>query len=342
MAEHIAEGPLGRFLGFWSVFIQAAFAYGGPGEFNSISLLFHPLMPDFLAMTAGEAMYPRRVMPNVFSRVIYRLLVFYVGGVLCVGILVPHTEPLLGTAQKGAGSSPFVLAAVRMGIPALPSIINALILTSAWSCGICLSFTASRNLYSNALSGHAPAFFKKTWRGVPHWCVVAVVAVGLLSFMTLGDGAATAFSWITNLLGGLWIMNLALQHVIYIRFRAGLAAQGIDRRSLPFFRRGQLAFSWIALFGYSLIFLVSFDTRFVMRRGTTERADARPTVSQYSPLGIGRSETFSSHTSRFPSSSSAMADTRSTRRSDTARRGVSSPERTWTSSLARRRLTRMS
>jgi amino acid transporter len=32
MAEHIAEGALGRFLGFWSVFIQAAFAYGGPGK----------------------------------------------------------------------------------------------------------------------------------------------------------------------------------------------------------------------------------------------------------------------------------------------------------------------
>ena len=174
-----------------------------------------------------------------------------------MGILVPSSDPLLGTAQKGAGSSPFVLAAVRMGIPVLPHIINALILTSAWSCGICLSFTASRNLYSNALSGHAPAFFKRTWRGVPHFCVVAVVAVGILSFMTLSDGAAVAFTWITNILGGLWILNLALQQVIYIRFRAGIAALGIDRKTLPFYIRGQLVYAWIALVGYIVIFLTN-------------------------------------------------------------------------------------
>jgi amino acid transporter len=246
MSEYISTGSLGQFLGFWSVFIQAAFAYGGP---------------DFLAMTAGEAKYPRRVLPLVFRRVIYRLLAFYIGGVLCVGILVRHDDPLLGTAQKGAGSSPFVLAAVRMGIPVLPSVINALILTSAWSCGICLSYTASRNIYSNALNGVAPAFFKRTWRGVPYFCVLAVVVVGLLSFMTLSNGAAEAFAWITNLLGGLWILNMALQHIIYIRFRAGLSAQGIDRKTLPFYRRGQLYYSWASLFGYSIIFLVSSHVR---------------------------------------------------------------------------------
>ena len=288
-------------------------------------------------MTAGEAMYPRRVMPNVFSRVIYRLLVFYVGGVLCVGILVPHTEPLLGTAQKGAGSSPFVLAAVRMGIPALPSVFNALILTSAWSCGICLSFTASRNLYSNALSGHAPAVFKKTWRGVPHFCVVAVVAVGLLSFMTLGKGAAVAFSWITNLLGGLWIMNLALQHVIYIRFRAGIAAQGIDRRSLPFFRRGQLAFSWIALVGYSVIFLVSCHCLL-----SAAPANPRQTVSQSSPPDGGLSAISSLPTLPCHSSLFVTVDTRSTRGSGTALRGVFSPVKIWTWSRVKPRWTRTS
>ena len=73
LVEYIAEGGLGKFLGIWSTFVTAAFSYGGP---------------DYLAMTAGEAQYPRRVMPNVFKRVIWRLLVFYIGGVLAVGILV--------------------------------------------------------------------------------------------------------------------------------------------------------------------------------------------------------------------------------------------------------------
>lgn len=208
-------------------------------------------------MTAGEAKYPRRVMPNVFRRVIYRLLFFYIGGVTAVGILINANDADLGTSKKGAGASPFVLAAVRMGIPALPSIINAVIMTSAWSCGLSLSFTASRNIYSCALNGHAPGFFKKTWRGVPYNCVAAVGAVGCLSFLSLSDNSLVVFTWLTNLLGGLWILNLALQHIVYIRFRAGLAAQGIDRSTLPFKRRGQLWVSRFSVFAYLVIFLVS-------------------------------------------------------------------------------------
>lgn len=70
---YVADGSWGNFLGFFSTFVGAAYAYGGP---------------DYLALTAGEAKYPRRIYPNVFKRVIYRLLVFYIGGVLAVGILV--------------------------------------------------------------------------------------------------------------------------------------------------------------------------------------------------------------------------------------------------------------
>lgn len=207
-------------------------------------------------MTAGEAKYPRRVMPNVFRRVIYRLLFFYIGGVTAVGILINANDPDLGSAKKGAGASPFVLAAVRMGIPGLPSLINALILSSAWSCGIALSFTASRNIYASALNGQAPKFFLKTWRGVPFNCVIAVAGVGCLSFLSLSDNSIVVFTWLTNLLGGLWILNLALQHIVYLRFRAGLAAQGIDRSTLPFYRRGQLLVSRFSVGAYLVIFLV--------------------------------------------------------------------------------------
>lgn len=114
-AEYIVSGSTGRFLGFWSVFVQAAFAFGGP---------------DFVALTAGEAQSPRRVMPRVFSRVIYRLVIFYVLGVLCVGILVPYDDPALTSGAKGAGSSPFVIGVTRLGIRGLPSLINAILITS--------------------------------------------------------------------------------------------------------------------------------------------------------------------------------------------------------------------
>lgn len=238
--EYIATGGWGRFLAMWATFVTAAFAYGGP---------------DFLALAAGEAKYPRRVFPNVFRRVIWRLLVFYIGGVLAVGILVPYTDPELGGSAKGAGSSPFVRAMVRMHIPVLPAIVNACILSSAWSCGLANSYTASRVLYSMALRNQAPKWFAKTSRGVPINALVLVCAFAALSYMSASSSAGAAFSYITNLTGSVWIANMALQQIIYIRFRAGVTAQGVDRSKFPFFKKHQLVWSWIALVGYVLLFL---------------------------------------------------------------------------------------
>lgn len=256
MREYLVKGATGRFLGFWSVFIQAAFAYGGP---------------DFVAMTAGEAKYPRRVLPNVFNRVIFRLLFFYIGGTFCIGILVssppplsrviltqqvPYDDPNL-TGNGGSGTPPIVIGADRLGVPVLPHIINAIILTSAWSAGCCLTFTASRNLYAAAINGHAPRIFLTTFRGIPINAVILVTGIACLSFMSISDKAITVFTWITNILGGMWIMDLWLQNVMYVRFRAGVKSQEIDRSTFPFFRRGQLFFSWFCVFAYGLIFLTN-------------------------------------------------------------------------------------
>jgi amino acid transporter len=150
-----------------------------------------------------------------------------------------------------------VLAARRLSIPTLPGLINTIVTTSAWSCGVVLFFTASRNIYANALNGNAPRVLRFTWRGVPTWCCLIVLAVGCLAFMSVSNNTVEVFSWITNMVGGLWILNSLLQNIIYIRFRAGISAQGIDRSAFPFYRRGQLHLAWFAIFAYAIIFLVS-------------------------------------------------------------------------------------
>lgn len=169
----------------------------------------------------------------------------------------PYNDPDLGSSKKGAGSSPFVLAIVRMGIPALPSIVNAAIMTSAWSCGLANSYTASRVLYSLALHGKAPGVFQKTFRGVPVLALGVVVAFGALSYMSVSDTAATAFGYIVNITGATYILNMALQQIIYICFRRGIDFRGIDRSTLPFAVKRQLPLAWFALIFYVFLFLVS-------------------------------------------------------------------------------------
>lgn len=44
-------------------------------------------------MIAGEATDPRKTVPRAFKTIMARLVVFFIGGALCVGILVPYNDP---------------------------------------------------------------------------------------------------------------------------------------------------------------------------------------------------------------------------------------------------------
>ena len=72
MHEYYATGVTGRFLGFWSVMVYAAFSVAGP---------------DLIALASGEIRDPRRNIPRVARMVFFRIVAFYVIGVLGVGII---------------------------------------------------------------------------------------------------------------------------------------------------------------------------------------------------------------------------------------------------------------
>lgn len=169
-AEYIYTGTLGRFVGFLACFIQASFTIAGP---------------DMVSMAAGEAQAPRKNLPRAFNSVFYRLTTFFVLGSLCIGIVVPYSDPnllaALSDARPGAGSSPYVIAMQRLQIPVLPHIVNALVLTSIFSAGNSYVYNSSRTLFGLALDGKAPAIFKKCSRkGVPVYCVLATLVISLL------------------------------------------------------------------------------------------------------------------------------------------------------------------
>lgn len=155
MREYIGTGNTGRFAGFFATLANAAFSYGGV---------------EMVAVAAGEAENPRKNIPKAVKRVFWRILFFYVLGSLAIGVTVPATDDRLLNGGAGAASSPWVIAIVRAGIPALPSIINAVILTSATSSGNAFLFTGSRYLFALAQNGQAPKqLLYCTKSGVPIW-----------------------------------------------------------------------------------------------------------------------------------------------------------------------------
>lgn len=180
-------GAKGRFLAFWGVFVQAAFSYLGT---------------EIVALTAGEAHNPRRNMPRAIRRVFFRILLFYVLGVFIIGITVDPNDMNLLNGSNNASASPFVIAINNAGINALPSIINAVILISAFSAGNSDLYAASRTFYGLAVAGQTPRFFRYcSKRGIPVFCVIACASLGPLAYVRIfvrETGAWTEFSSSTS------------------------------------------------------------------------------------------------------------------------------------------------
>ena len=99
-----------------------------------------------LTITAGEAKNPRRNIPKAIKRVYIRIMLFYIGGVIIIGLLVPSNAADLDLSDSTAAKSPFVIAIRNAGIGGLPSLINACLLTSAWSAASSDLYTSSRAL----------------------------------------------------------------------------------------------------------------------------------------------------------------------------------------------------
>lgn len=139
---------------------------------------------ESLAMAAAETVNPRIAIPNACKRVFARVLLFYILAVLVVGMVVPSDDPRLNDQSYTVAQSPFVIAASRAGLNGIPSLVNAVVITSAWSSSNQALLSGTRVLYGLALKGQAPKIFLRTtnW-GIPYMCVLLNTAFMFLAFM---------------------------------------------------------------------------------------------------------------------------------------------------------------
>lgn len=122
---------------------------------------------------AGEVKNPRVNVPKAMRRVFWRLIIFYVASLFVVGLILPSKNPKL-LKSAGTASSPFVLAFTGVGIKVFPSVINAIVITSAFSSGNGVLFLASRTLVGLAQDGYAPKVLLKTNGFGSPWIAVLV------------------------------------------------------------------------------------------------------------------------------------------------------------------------
>ncbi|KAL2408413.1 putative proline-specific permease put4 [Exophiala dermatitidis] len=250
MHPYYTTGTTGRLLGWWSVVRYAAFTVAGP---------------DLISLAAGEIQNPRRTIPRVARLVFYRLVGFYVFGVLCVGVLCSSRDTRLMGALKdgsaGAAASPWVIGIENLGITGLPGFINFLIMLAGWSCGNAYLYSASRTLYSLSRDGQAPKFLMKcTKAGVPIYCVVAVSLISCITYLVASDSAVTVFYWFVNLTTIALIVTYQGMLWTYVGWWRARVAQGLDPNSLPYKAPFGIYICGFALvMGLAVMLFIGFD-----------------------------------------------------------------------------------
>ncbi|KAI1335936.1 amino acid permease/ SLC12A domain-containing protein [Xylariaceae sp. FL0016] len=247
--SYLVPGDTGKFLGWWTTLISAAYSYANV---------------QVIALAGAETRNPRVVIPNAVKMTFWRILVFYVLSIFVVGLLVPYDDPNLGLATGTAAQSPFVIAYQRAGIKVLPSVINAVVCTSAFSSGSSCVFLASRKLYGLAEEGQAPRCFLRANRfGTPYLAVAFSMLFMPLVYLSLGSSSSTVFGWFVNITTIAGLLGWAVICVTYLRFFYGLRAQGISRDRLPYKSPLQPGMAWATLGALTLIILFSGYSVFI-------------------------------------------------------------------------------
>ncbi|MDM5221380.1 amino acid permease [Peribacillus sp. NJ11] len=215
------EAPFkGGFLSIISIFLIAGFSFQGT---------------ELVGIAAGESEEPEKNVPNAIRQVFWRILLFYIGAILILGLLIPYTSPsLLNGDVENISVSPFTLVFERAGLAFAASVMNAVVLTSLLSAGNSGLYASTRMLWSMAKDNQAPKFLAKVnRRGIPMNALLITALIGGLAFLTsiFGDHV---FTWLLNasgLTGFIAWIGIAISHY---RFRRAYVAQGGDLTELKY------------------------------------------------------------------------------------------------------------
>lgn len=209
------------FNGFCSVFVVAAFAFGGT---------------ELVGLAAAESDNPRKAIPMATKQVFWRIAFFYIVNLFIVGLILPSNDPrLLGSSGANTKASPFVLAIQDAGIKVLPSIFNAVITIAVISVANSCTFGSTRTMQALAERGMAPRVLAHVDKqGRPIYCIFIQLAFGLLAFIGESEKQSTVFAWLLSLSGLSYFFVWGTICLTHIRFRSAWKFQGYSLDQIPY------------------------------------------------------------------------------------------------------------
>lgn len=203
-----------------STIFTAAFSYAGV---------------ELYGLASAETKNPLKSIHKSKKNLVYYVLVFYILSVLMIGLLVSYKSPeLIGSGGSAAAGvdinvSPFVIAIRKAQIPALPSIMNAVIIITCLSIGNSSVYGSSRTLAALGALKQGPRILGYIDRnGRPLVALGVQMLIGLLCFLVaLPKESETidVFQWMLSISGLGSLLTYFSICLCHIRFRKALASR---------------------------------------------------------------------------------------------------------------------
>ncbi|MGW2329170.1 amino acid permease [Streptomyces sp. NPDC001700] len=220
-------------------------------------VLFAYLGVELVGVTAAETKDPDKNIPRAINSLPLRFGLFYLGSLLVILSVVSWQEFQPGT-------SPFVAAFDKIGIPGAASIVNFVVLTSALSsCNAGGLYATARMLRTASLNRHGPqALARLNKRGVPVAAVLASAVVMATGVWVNAVDPEHAFVYITAVSTGGAIMVWSVILVTHMFYRRAVRNETTPRSSyrMP----GAPYTNWLVLAFFAFIVVLiawNSDTR---------------------------------------------------------------------------------
>jgi len=213
-------GPQASVTNLWrdGFFPHGAGVYGLLAVIAPIMFSFGGL--ELVGITAAEASDPGRTIPKATNRVIYRILIFYIGSLAVLLSLYPWQSLVHLFSLPGTEGSPFVLIFRALNHGFVAQVLNVVVLSAALSVYNSCVYTNSRMLYGLAQQGNAPKFVTQVnRRGVPMTALaISALVTGLCVLINYLMKSA-AFGFLMGLVVSALILNWILIAGIHLVFR---------------------------------------------------------------------------------------------------------------------------
>ncbi|KAL1622916.1 hypothetical protein SLS56_008524 [Neofusicoccum ribis] len=206
--EYLERGSLGRFLGLWASFVQASFAYIGT---------------EVVGAAFGETPNVKKEVPRAIFWTFWRIMIFYIGGVLVLGMSCPfQNDMLVGAAHSKSSADIYVASRTLYALSKehqAPKIFKHIVKRRVPTLHTVLRF---RHRLSNMCAG------------VPLASVIFSSTFFLLGYLNVSKSSSTVFGYFVSLVTVFGALNWISILVSYLCFCRGLRVQGIRREDLPY------------------------------------------------------------------------------------------------------------